>query len=91
MIKENIILAERLLNNFRYLIGVAIITLLIVLIFLTIQNFEKQNQIIETGGFINGKVKCVCNENAWNEYMYKDALRDSPLNNLNLSEINQSG
>lgn len=70
---------ESNLSKYKYLIGICIIFLMLVLIILTIKNFEKQNQIIETGGFTDGKIKCVCTKNAWDEYVNKNDLN---LNNI---------
>jgi len=84
-IKEDFSKIEYELSRYRYLIGLIIIFLLITLIIATFKNFEKQNQIIETGGFIDGKIKCVCNEEAWNEYsnFQKNPLNVSIEKNLN--------
>ena len=42
--------------------------MLIVTSVLTWQNFDKQNQIIETGGFTDGKIKCVCDQGVWDDF-----------------------
>lgn len=92
-IKKLLTDAEKLLSNFRYLIGIAVVTLLIALIILTFQNFKKQNQIIEKGGFIDGKIKCVCNQKAWDEYMSEqfDMNLNSYIPNFNNSLNNPNG
>jgi len=48
--------------------------MLIVTSVLTYNNFDKQNQIIETGGFTDGKIKCVCNQEAWDKFQIQDIL-----------------
>jgi L-asparagine transporter-like permease len=60
------------LAQYRMVIGVLILIMLIVVSILTYQNFDKQNQIIETGGFTDGKIKCVCNQEAWDKFQIKD-------------------
>ena len=62
---------EKSLGKYRLLIGLAVISLLLILIVATFINFHKQNEIIETGGFTDGKIKCVCNQEAWDEYQGK--------------------
>jgi len=48
---------ELFLSHYRMIIGVLILIMLIVTSVLTYNNFDKQNQIIETGGFTDGKIK----------------------------------
>jgi len=60
------------LARYRMIIGVLILIMLIIVSILTYQNFDKQNQIIETGGFTDGKIKCVCNQEAWDKFQIKD-------------------
>jgi competence protein ComGC len=81
-IKDYLNTTEDVLKGYKNIIGITIITLLVVLIFVTVKNFDKQNEIIETGGFIDGKVKCVCTQEAWDmEYGENNII-------LNLSEYN---
>jgi uncharacterized protein YxeA len=59
---------EKELARYRILVGVLVLIMLIITCVLTYQNFDKQNQIIKTGGFVDGKVKCVCSAEAWEEF-----------------------
>lgn len=83
-IKEIIDQLEKEAIRYKYLIGILIIILLISLLFATFKNFEKQNEIIETGGFIDGKIKCVCNQEAWENHQ---GFINNPLN-LTVSKNN---
>ncbi len=65
---------ELFLSHYRMIIGVLILIMLIVTSVLTYNNFDKQNQIIETGGFTDGKIKCVCNQEAWDKFQIQDIL-----------------
>jgi len=59
---------EKFLAKYRALIGLLVLIMLITLSILTYFNFDKQNQIIETGGFIDGDIKCVCTQDAWDDF-----------------------
>ena len=66
---------ENSLSKYKSIIGVSILVMLILLSLLTINFFKKQNEIIETGGFIDGKIKCTCTQEAWDN---KILLEDYP-------------
>ena len=59
---------ETFLARYKHVIGLFILVMLIVTSVLTWQNFDKQNQIIETCGFTDGKIKCVCNQGVWDNF-----------------------
>jgi hypothetical protein len=63
---------ETFLARFKHVLGLLILIMLIVTSVLTWQNFDKQNQIIETGGFTDGKIKCVCDQDVWNDFENQD-------------------
>jgi len=63
---------EGCLTRYRSLIGTLVLIMLVILTILTYFNFDKQNQIIETGGFTDGKIKCVCNEEAWEQFQNQE-------------------
>lgn len=71
---------ENNLFKYKYVIGILIIFLLVTLIIATFKNFEKQNQIIETCGFTDGKIKCVCTQEAWNTFESSQKYRQGLLN-----------
>lgn len=79
---------ERKLARYRFLIGLGVFIMLIVLSILTYMNFDKQNQIIETGGFTDGKIKCVCSEEAYNLFTEKSNINFS---NFSLSNNLEDG
>lgn len=68
MIKE----LEKYLTEYKNIIGILVLIMLIVISILTYHNFDKQNQIIETGGFTDGKIKCACSQKAWDEFQNQD-------------------
>lgn len=68
------------LKQYTSIIGFVLIILIATLIMLTYMNFDKQNQIIEKGGFIDGKIKCVCSQEAWDQF--ENVNREVDLNNL---------
>ncbi len=74
MIKEKLDIIEKYLARYRLVIGVMVLIMLIVLSSLTWTFFAKQNEIIETGGFVDGKVKCVCTQDAWDDFILEDNL-----------------
>jgi len=59
---------EQFLSEYKLVIGIMVMILLATLCVMTYFNFQKQNEIIETGGYTDGKIRCVCNEEAWVEY-----------------------
>lgn len=59
---------EIFLTRYKNVLGLLVLIMLIVTSVLTWQNFEKQNQIIETCGFTDGKIKCVCTQEAWKDF-----------------------
>lgn len=63
---------EKYLAEYRNVIGILILIMLVVTSMLTYENFDKQNQIIETGGFTDGKIKCACTQEAWNEFQSQE-------------------
>jgi len=63
---------ETFLARFKHVLGLLVLIMLIVTSVLTWQNFDKQNQIIETGGFTDGKIKCVCDQDVWNDFENQD-------------------
>ena len=65
---------EIFLSKYRHILGLFVLIMLIVTCILTWQNFDKQNQIIETGGFTDGKIKCVCDQESWEEFESKDIV-----------------
>jgi hypothetical protein len=67
---------EKFLAKYRALIGLLVLIMLITLSILTYFNFDKQNQIIETGGFIDGDIKCVCTQDAWDGFQKLDVNTD---------------
>jgi len=74
---------EKFLADYRLVIGVVVIILLSTLCILTYVNFDKQNQIIETGGFVEGKVKCVCTQEAWDQFESKEMNDLLEIDNYN--------
>lgn len=75
---------ENNLFRYRYVIGVLILFLLVTLLIATIKNFEKQNQIIKTGGFTDGKIKCVCNQQDWEDFQdYRKTKNSLPNISIN--------
>ena len=63
---------ENSLSKYKNIIGVLILVTLIILSLLTINFFKKQNEIIETGGFTDGKIKCACTKEAWDNKILLD-------------------
>lgn len=53
------------LKPYKNIIGLSILVMLIILSLLTVKFFDKQNEILETGGYTDGTVKCVCTQEAW--------------------------
>lgn len=74
---------EKFLAEYRLVIGIVIIILLATLCIMTYINFDKQNQIIEKGGYTDGKIKCVCTQSAWEEFEGYDNLNFSEIENYN--------
>ena len=71
---------EKSLSQYRLVIGIVVIILLATLCILTYMNFDKQNQIIETGGYTDGKIKCVCNQEAWESFQRYEMMElSSPI------------
>jgi hypothetical protein len=68
-IKENFLELEKVLKNYQNVIGIIIIALLILLSLMTYKNFDKQNEILETGGYTEGKIRCACTQEAWDAYV----------------------
>ena len=64
------------LKQYTPIIGVVVIILVATLVVMTYMNFDKQNQIIEKGGFIDGKIKCVCSQEAWDQFEMVDEKID---------------
>lgn len=77
---------ERGLAEFRHVIGILILISLLATAWTTYNWFEKQEQIINTCGYTDGKIKCVCTQEAWDQYIQS---KEQP--NLLPSEINISG
>ena len=77
MIKKALGDFEKIMARYRLTIGVIVFVMLITLSILTWTFFDKQNQIIETGGFVDGKVKCVCSQEAWDQF--EESLELNPL------------
>lgn len=69
-----------IIEPYKHIIAVCILIMLCTLSILTYNFFEKQNQIIETGGFTDGKIKCVCNQEAYDLFMVNDSI-------INFSEV----
>ena len=63
--KELLIETNNFLRKFHLIIGVAIIGLLIATVILLVEHNKLQKEIIETGGYKDGKIKCVCSQEAW--------------------------
>ena len=63
---------EVFLGRYKHVLGLFVLVMLIITSVLTWQNFDKQNQIIETGGFTDGKIKCVCNQGAWEDFQEQE-------------------
>lgn len=70
---------EKFLDQYRNIF--TIITLFVLVLFcvisVTTYNFEKK--VSEDCGFDDGKIKCVCTESAWNEYVNGVELNISNL------------
>ena len=69
---------ETFLARYKHIIGLLVLIMLIVTSVLTWQNFDKQNQIIETGGFTDGKIKCVCDQEVWDDFNNQDVVVPVP-------------
>ena len=67
---------EKFLGRYKSIIGVLVFIMLVVTCVLTWQNFDKQNQIIETGGFTDGKIKCVCDQEVWDAFETREISPD---------------
>lgn len=65
---------EKYLERYRLIIGILILIMLIITSVLTYHNFDKQNQIIETGGFTDGKIKCACSQESWDEFQNQEDI-----------------
>lgn len=87
--KNRIDKLELHLSNYKNIIGIVVIILLSTLIILTVQFFDKQNQIIENCGYTDGKVKCVCTEEAWNAF--SDSRQNTKVNFTDFTKGNYSG
>ncbi len=84
MIREKLDVLEKYLARYRIVIGVLVLIMLCVVSIMTYYNFDKQNQIIKTGGFEDGVIKCVCSEEAW------AAFQDTQVD-VDLSELDSHG
>ena len=74
-------LIEKSLTKYTNIIGILVLIMLIVLAGLTVKNFSKQNEIIETGGYTDGKIRCACTQEAWDDYQERVLLdRGGELN-----------
>lgn len=69
-------LSERI-RPFQPFIAICVLALLIVISWQLFKYNNLQEEIIETGGFTDGKIKCACSEEAWNNLN----------NNLDLNEV----
>jgi len=68
------------LSKFKHIIALLILVMLLTLSLMTYQNFDKQNQIIETCGFVDGDIKCVCTPGAWDTWQ-------SEMDGVNINDI----
>jgi len=84
MIKKKLDLLEKYLARYRLIIGLLVLIMLCVTCILTYHNFDKQNQIIENGGFEDGKIKCVCSQEAWDTF--QEEKGDISLPGLNFTD-----
>jgi citrate lyase synthetase len=73
-IKDSLDKLQEFLKKYNLVVGLVVIILLATLCVMTYMNFDKQNQIIETGGFTDGKIKCVCSEEAWTAFMVPEDI-----------------
>ena len=75
---------EKYLQRFRLTIGVCVLIMLMVLSILTWNFFDKQNQIIETGGFVDGKIKCACTQEAYDNFLLSEEQEFDGFSNITL-------
>ena len=70
------------LSKYSNLIGIAILIALLFLIYTQIQTHQKQDQIRETCGYVQGDIKCVC------EKSFVDQWEDKKidLDNITIAE-----
>lgn len=79
--------AEKVLEKYRGLIGIGIIIMIILGCLLIVYSAAETKKIAEECGFDDGKVKCVCTNDAWN--LYQTALLAEEQGFRNLSIITQ--
>ena len=80
------------LNRYKNLIGIGVFLMFIAFSFIFITSIQKQEKIAEKCGFTDGKLKCICTQQAWNEKMeinYSDSDLKLPITNKSI-DLNSS-
>lgn len=67
-IKEIFKEGEKGLQAYKNLIGVGVIFTLLLITGVFLMTYSQQSKISDQCGFDDGKIRCVCTENAWNTY-----------------------
>lgn len=57
---------EKGISKFRNLIGIGVFLMLIIFSFIYVNALKEQREIAESCGFTDGKMMCVCTQEAWN-------------------------
>jgi len=64
------------LEPYKHVLTLILILVLGTLIFLTYKFVDQQEQIVDTCGYTSGEIRCVCTEDAWNEYYKTEILKE---------------
>lgn len=59
---------EKTMSKYKNLIGLGVMFFLILLIVVFLFTHAQEKKIAEKCGFDDGKIKCVCTDQAWNKY-----------------------
>ena len=83
------------IERYKHLIGVGVFLMLLAFSGIYMYALSEERKMAENCGFDDGKIKCVCTEDAWNDYqdsLYDDFALDMPVNSKsnNLNNVNTS-
>ncbi len=78
-IKKILLDGERGLNKYRNLIGLGVIITIMLGCGLILFSLNEQQALAEKCGFDDGKIRCVCTDDVWNQY--QNDLETSSLEN----------
>lgn len=63
--------ANQFLAKYRNIIGLGVFLMLLAFCIVFMYSISEQREIAESCGFTDGKLKCICTEDAWNQKMNK--------------------